>query len=399
MAAYDRTEYIEFLRQGRGREMVKVLTGVRGGGKTSLFARFMSELENEGVPEQRILYLDLSDPGMTRLFPAENLYRWILDRLSGDGRAYLFLDEAEALPDFERLADQLFRIRHFDLFLAGSSLNAAMPRLMKALSGRCLVREVYPLSFAETVSLREEPPPATELIRYIGESTFPDLSGREDFEPGLDRLISTALFHDVCADPFIRPGLLLKILRYLSPRLGSLIPLSDICYAAGRYKRPLLPGTLSAYLRILKSAGLLISAPEMRISNEGGLSEKSDARRFFFPDGAMVALWGQGSHSSYRLFRNAVAVELVRRFGAVGAARTSRGSAGLLTGRDGIPMLWQLIPDGAAPEAQKAWDAIRSAPDSVRKCVLTFTPEAFEETPGLFVRHLLPWFLHPHAAL
>lgn len=126
MAECERRDYMEFLLRNRDREMVKVLTGMRGAGKTTLLAQYIHHLRQSGVPEDRILYLDLSEPEVQRHFPQETLYRYILSRLPGGQPAYIFLDEVQELPDFARLADGLFRIRHFDLCLAGSAMDRSL---------------------------------------------------------------------------------------------------------------------------------------------------------------------------------------------------------------------------------------------------------------------------------
>lgn len=135
---------MEFLLRNRDREMVKVLTGMRGAGKTTLLAQYIHHLQQSGVPKDRILYLDLSEPEVQHRFPQETLYRYILSRLPGGQPAYIFLDEVQELPDFARLADGLFRIRHFDLCLAGSAMDRSLSSLTSLLPGRCRIRTVYP---------------------------------------------------------------------------------------------------------------------------------------------------------------------------------------------------------------------------------------------------------------
>lgn len=395
MGEYERKDCDQFLWQNKDREMVKVLTGLRGAGKTTCLARYVRRLEEAGVPEERILYMDLSDPDMQRFFPQEALYRRILAHLSGGRRAYLFLDEVQALPDFPRLADGLFRIRHFDVYLAGSGLRAALPALRAALPGRCLVKEVYPLSFAETASALPRPPEEADLLRYTEASTLPGAYGRPDGRSALDGAVSAALFHEVLGSSAIRPGLLTRLLRLLSPRLGDRVTAKDLAAAAGRAGRPLLEKTLRTYFGQLEEAGLLLPAPLVSIGEDGEAAEMTGEGRFFFPDGAMTELWGKGEDLPYRLLRNALAVELCRRYGTIETAETLRGPVDFLTGRETIPALWQLIPRGNGTEAKEKWEILQSAPEIYRKCVLTFTPEAFPEGEGVIVKPLLSWFLRP----
>lgn len=390
MPGYERRDYLEFLLQNRDREMVKVLTGLRGAGKTALLAAYIHLLEESGVPESRILYMDLSDPDMRRYFPQENLYRLILSRLHEAERAYIFLDEVQALPDFQRLADGLFRISRFDLYLAGSGLAAALPALTAALPGRCLVQPVYPLSFAEMTAADGRAPDEAALLRYVSESTLPGVTRRGAPRNELDGCVSAALLHEVL-DNAIHPGLVEKLLRLVSLRLGDCLTDRELCAAAGRAGRPLLAKTLHAAFGRLTSAGLLLSAPLLYLSAEGASDPEEPARRYIFPDGAMTSLWGTDDDRDARLLANAAAMELVRRYGAVYTVRTDRGPVDFLTGRDALPALWQLIPR-ADETAEEKLAALAGAPDTYKKCVLTLEPD-LAAPDGVFVYPLVPWFL------
>lgn len=398
MAECERRDYMEFLLRNRDREMVKVLTGMRGAGKTTLLAQYIHHLRQSGVPENRILYLDLSEPEMQRHFPQETLYRYILSRLPGGQPAYIFLDEVQELPDFARLADGLFRIRHFDLCLAGSAMDRSLSSLTSLLPGRCRIRTVYPLSFSETAAGRETPPQDRDLLRYAEGSSLPGLFHKEALHSALDTILSAALFHELCDDASLRTGLLLKILRYLAEHAGEPVAMQAMETATGRAGRPLLEKTLRSYLRCLEEAGLLLTVPSVTISD--GTLPEPDGRtiRFFFSDGAMAGLWSRRGRTEWQCLCNATAVELFRRYGAVETAASEVGPVDFLTGRREIPVLWQLIPHGDDRDAPQKWQALLAAPATCRKIVLTFTPEAFPGAPSVFVRPLLPWFLRGRPA-
>lgn len=237
MPGYERTAYMDFLLQNREREVVSVLTGMRGAGKTSLLAQYVSRLQAEGVPENRIFFADMSDPEARRFFPEEKLFREITRRFAGRKKAWVILDEAQELPGFERLADRLFRIPDLEICLAGSGLAAELPKLKKALPGRCAVKTVYPLSFQEVLSAEEDRPADAEaLLRYAEKSAMPEAAALADPRLRLDGIVSAALYHEVIGDPAVRPQLLEKLLRLLSRRAGSLLTEKELCRDAGDRK-------------------------------------------------------------------------------------------------------------------------------------------------------------------
>lgn len=392
MPGYDRRSYLNFLTQNKDREMVKVLTGMRGCGKTALLESFMHRLAEEGVPAGRILAFDLSDPAVRRLFPAENLLRCIMSQCPPGAPAYIFLDEVQELPDFERLADMLFRIRNYDIYLAGSGLSCELRRLLQVLPGRCAVKTVYPLSFQEMCSASGQTADADSLMAYAEQSSFPGVWRRDDPRREIDPIVSAALFHEVLSDPAIRHGLLLKILRYLSPRVGDLLSMAQMGKDTGRAGRPLLAKTLAAYISKLEESGLLLTMPLTAGSKEDQKKTPPRAMRFFFPDAAMMTLWGQGDHLPYRQLFNAVAVEMFRRFHKVSAMNGPEGPVDFVTENLSIRTAWQFIPNSKAPYAKPKWDTLKGLPDAWRKRVLTFYPEDFPASPDVIVYPLFPWF-------
>lgn len=392
---YIREAYLDFLRQNKDREQVKVLTGLRGGGKTSILTAYMAWLEEEGVPADEILYYDCTDPDTEALFPAETFFRAIYERVLRVGRAYIFLDEIQALEGFPQLVDHLFRLQGCDLYIAGSGLSAQLAPLQKILPGRCLIKEVFPLSFVEMVSDGEQPADVSALLDYTEGSAMPGVHDKAHPRQELDTIISAALFHEVTGDQAIRQGLLLKILGLLSKDMGSLISMDTIGKAAGRAGRPLLLKTLETYTKALEEAGLLLVLPleAVKKAEKDPLPLPPHAQRFFFPDPAMMLLFGKGDEYPYRQLFTATAMEMRRRTADLASGLTADGDIDFITGKGAFRTLWQFIPNPEAPYAEKKWNTLKKAPPVGRKRILTLAPQKFPEEPGMYVEHLFTWFV------
>lgn len=387
MLGYERNTLLAFLLQNKDREQVKILTGLRGAGKTALLHRYMARLAEEGIDESRLFYINLAAPETRARFTAHTLFRHIMTRFADRKPAYIFLDEAENFPGAEKLVDHLFRIQNFDVYLAGTSMQRTLRELGRLLPGRCLIRTVYPLSFVETLTAAREKPADETLIRYISASSMPGVWNEKDMLSQLDTIISAALFRDACGDGNIRQSLLLKILSLLAERLGESLSLTELAALAGRTGRPLLEKTLRAYLTRLADCHLLFMLPETPLEEEN--AGKSSTFRFYFPDGAMARLWAAPEELPPRLMKNAVCAELFRRESTVSAA------PGIdFTSREGsLETLWQYIPDSEDPHAEEKLAALAAAPARYKKCILTFTPEAFPKQEGILPASLLSWFL------
>ncbi len=393
MPGYRRDGYIRFLLQNKDKEQVKILSGLRGSGKTSVFRAYMEELKAAGVPEERIVYYDMSDPDTHAFFPVERLFRLIFDRFPDGRRTYIFLDEIQELPEFERLVDRLFRIQNYDLYIAGSGLSSRLDPLKKLLPGRCMVKEVFPLSFTEFLTGSETAPTVSSLLDYTEYSSMPGVHDHVHPRDELDPLISSALFHEVTSHPEIRQGLLLKILGLISPRSGELLSMETLGKAAGRAGRPLLLKTLTTYTKTLEAAGLLLACPLIPIEGEEPVTCQLSTYRFFFPDPAMMLLFGKGDEYPYRQLFTATAAEMHRRTEALFCGETLRGPVDFVTGEGAFRTLWQFIPNPEAAYAEEKWNILQSAPKNIRKCVLTLAPESFDNVPGITVQHLFTWFM------
>lgn len=393
---YTRESYLDFLRQNKDREQVKVLTGLRGSGKTAILTAYMDWLRSEGVADGRILYYDCTDPDTEVLFPAENLYRTIYEKIIGGGRAYIFLDEIQALENFPQLVEHLFRLQGCDIVIAGSGLSGALSPLQKLLPGRCLVKEVFPLSFVEMASAMEGAADVSTLLDYTEGSAMPGVHDVRNPRRELDTIISAALFHEVTGNQSIRQGLLLKILGLISRDMGDLVTMDAIGKAAGRAGRPLLLKTLETYTHALEEAGLLLTLPLTAIEKADATENVQlppHAQRFFFPDPAMMLLFGKGEEYPYRQLFTATAMEMRRRTAELACGRTKDGDIDLVTGTGAFRTLWQFIPNPEADYAEKKWKTLKSAPPIARKCVLTLAPQKLPEEKGIYVQHLFTWFV------
>lgn len=386
MLGYERTAHLTFLLQNKDREQVKILSGLRGGGKTALLFRFMEELTRMGVPESRFFYINLASPENAKGLTAHTLFRRIMTRFADREPAYIFLDEAPALPGIEKLVDHLFRIRNFDVYIAGSAMERTLGELRRLLPGRCLVRGVYPLSFTETLTAAKETPTPETLIRYVSASSMPGVWNEKDMLSQLDTIMSAALFRDACAGGNIRQGLLVKLLSLLSARLGESLPLATLAALAGRTGRPLMEKTLRAYLARLAECGLLFMLPEETLEETKG---EAKTFRFYFPDGAMARLFAAPDALPLRLMKNAVCAELFRRTESVAAAP----AVDFLSREGSLETLWQYIPDAEAEDAEAKCAALAAAPAQYKKCILTFTPEVFPAKDGVLALDILKWFL------
>ena len=381
-----RNRYLEFLIQNRNNERVKVLGGMRGSGKTQILADYRAHLASQGVPADRIFYADLSQPAYRSRSP-QDVFRQIYDTFPDGRRAYIFLDDILRFEGYEMLADRLFRIADFDLYLAADGAPRLPKKLETALPGRCLFRPVFPLSYAETVKR----PSLRSFLSYAESATLPVAFGapEETAQSLLDASAAAVLYHEVLRDARIRKATIEKILAVLSPKIGDAVTIESLMKELNRNGRAPHVDTVRAHLSALEESGLLLFAPACDIESDAPLSESKDTFRAFFPDPALMRIFGEGDDMPRRQIQSAVAVELCRRADRVLFAEAA--SIDFVTEKEGLETLYQCIPRADAPDAEPKIQTLTDAPDRFKKIILTLTPDAMPEKENILIEFLPTW--------
>ncbi len=155
----ERPQYLNFLLRNKDLPLIKVITGVRGSGKSTLFTLYKDYLTTHGVPVERIISINFEDLAFEDLQEYHALYRYITERLSPKGKNYIFLDEIQNVPQFEKVINSLFIKDNIDLYITGSNVHFLTDDLATLLDGRYVKMQMRPLSFQEFLSGLSAPMP------------------------------------------------------------------------------------------------------------------------------------------------------------------------------------------------------------------------------------------------
>ena len=183
-----RPQYMAFLNRHRDHPLIKVVSGVRRCGKSTLFQLFREQLAAEGVPAERMLTINFEDLAFEGLQEYHALYAYVCEHLTDGARTYVFLDEIQHVPQFEKAVDSLFIKDNVDLYITGSNGFFMSGELATLLSGRYVELRMLPLSFKEFCSglpSAAQTSPAALYQRYLNQSSFPYLTQVEADEEGV----------------------------------------------------------------------------------------------------------------------------------------------------------------------------------------------------------------------
>ena len=317
MPLIQREQYLEFLRRHKDQDVIKVVSGVRRCGKSTLFELFKQELLASGVKANQIISINFEDLEFEPLQEYHALHEYIVERLIPDTSVYVFLDEVQHVPQFEKVVGSLFIKPNVDIYITGSNAYFMSSDIATLLTGRYVQIEMLPLSFKEFHSAYSQQNLSDMEIYnlYIEHSSFPRLVRVEDDESideYLESILNTVVLKDIVTRLKITDvPLLLDIIKYLLANIGSLINPTKIANTLTSYGRKTDNKTVEKYLQGLKD-GLLIYEVD-RFDVKGKALLQRNAKYYVVDSAFRKFLLSRTDSDRGHILENIVYLELVRR--------------------------------------------------------------------------------------
>ena len=240
MKYINRKEYLDFLMRHKDRDVIKVITGIRRSGKSTLFEIYKDYLKSQGVNDDQIISINFEDLEFEDYREYKNLYKYIINKLNPNKMNYIFLDEIQHVKQFEKAVDSLFIKPNTDIYITGSNAYFMSGELATLLTGRYVELNVLPLSFKEFCQAYRENDNYNYAIKtlselynlYITRSSFPytaSLKDEKDIKEYLRGIYDSVLLNDVVARYKISDVMLLEsIVVFIFDSIGSPLSLKKI---------------------------------------------------------------------------------------------------------------------------------------------------------------------------
>lgn len=238
MKNIERKEYLDFLIRSKDKQIIKVISGVRRCGKSTLFGLYRDYLLENRVLSEQIIAINFEDLDFEEYTDYKKLYSYIKERLIEDKKNYIFLDEIQHVEHFEKVVDSLFIKPNTDIYITGSNAYFMSGELATVLSGRYVELKMLPLSFKEFCEGLENfnLPPMTMLQKYnkyLIESSFPytlELEGnKKNIKEYLEGIYNSIILKDVITRVKVgNPLLLESVIKFLFGNIGNLLSSSKI---------------------------------------------------------------------------------------------------------------------------------------------------------------------------
>jgi predicted AAA+ superfamily ATPase len=312
--------------------IIKVITGIRRCGKSTLLSEFKDYLKTKGVEEDNILLLNFEEREYSDFECWEDVYDYILDKLSVKGMKYVFLDEVQRIVCFEKLVDALFVKKDIDLYITGSNAFLLSSELGTLLSGRYITINLHPFSFSEYVSAFENNANTDRLFRqYMNASCFPEAVNLSISSPNMVNTYLKSLYDTVVVKDIVKRNNLRKfdtlqnILNFLFDNIGNVVSPNNITDVLRKTTgESISHNTVLKYLRYFTESYLVYP---VRLYNIKGKRLLESNYKYYIVDLGLKNILNTNSALSdlgHKL-ENIVYFELLRRGGDVYAGKSGKG--------------------------------------------------------------------------
>ena len=270
----ERKEYLDFLIKLKDKKIIKVVTGIRRCGKSTLFTLYKQYLLNNNVNENQIIHLNFENPDDNQYADWKSLYDAVKSKLITNKMNYIFLDEIQVIENFEKVVDGLFIQDNIDIYITGSNSYMLSGELATFLTGRYMQIHMLPLSFKEYLSSIDNPNELKEYQNYIETGGFPYLlsinNDKELTRNYLDGIYNTVLLKDVISRNNIKDVMILdSVIKFVFDNIGQLISTNKISNTLNSNNRKNSVNTIESYLSNLLDSYIIykISRYDIKVKN------------------------------------------------------------------------------------------------------------------------------------
>ena len=401
-----RKNYLDKLISWKDHDIIKVITGIRRCGKSTLLKQFQNYLTDNGVTEEQIISINFEDLEFEDLLDYRSLYKYVKNNLLPDKKMYVFLDEIQKVSNFEKAVDSLYIQKNVDVYITGSNAYMLSSDLSTLLSGRYIEISMLPLSFKEVYEEKggDKEEVFNQYLKYGG---FPYLTAisldEEQTNMYLEGIYNTVIIKDIeerenrkNLDPNKRKitdiVLLKSIARYLASTIGSIVSVKNVTGYLTSNGRKVSASTVDDYMEALREAFIFYPVERFDISGKKMLKTLN---KWYIVDLALRDY--MVPKKTYDLgfsLENTVYFELIRRGYRVSIGKTETAEVDFVAQKNGEMIYYQV---SASMLDQRTFERellpLKSIKDNYKKIVLTLDKFTQGHYEGIKVVNAIDWLL------
>ena len=395
-----RPSYVDKIMAYVDTPFVKILTGVRRCGKSTILKMIMSKLRECGIPESRIVsycFDSMEFEDMT----AKQMYSELKSRVSPEGKTYFFLDEMQEIKGWEKVVNSLSSDYDVDLYITGSNSRMMSSEISTYLTGRYVSFRIYTLSFAEYLTFKEQydavGDPRQELANYIRLGGFPATHLQNYTQDEVYTIVrdiyNSTIFSDIVRRNQVRKiDQLERVVKYTFNNVGNTFSAKSISDYLKAEHRALDNETVYSYLEKLEKAYLLHRCSRYDLQGKEILKTQE---KFYLADTSLrYSVLGYNADSVATSLENVVYLELCRRGYAVNIGKTSDGEIDFVATRQNEKIYVQVTQQIASEKTERReYERLLEIRDNYPKYVLRTDEFAGGNYEGIKTMHVADFLL------
>ncbi|WP_294561048.1 ATP-binding protein [uncultured Traorella sp.] len=402
----ERKDYLDQLLLWKDQNIIKVLTGIRRSGKSTILKLFQQYLMQNGIDQNQIISINFEEMEYEELLDYKKLYQYIKERFVENKRMYIFLDEIQNVPFYEKVVDSLHVKENIDIYITGSNSYIFSGQLATSLSGRYIEISVLPLSFKEYYSTINEDK-ETAFQNYMKIGGFPYIHQyqlrEEQINMYMEGIYNTVLVKDIeerinRKNYEVNPksvtdvALLKSISKYLSSVIGSPISIRSIANYFKSNERKISPNTVSGYVDALCEAYLYYPIEAMDIAGKELL--KSNKKYYIVDMGIRNFILPKQTYDLGFTIENIVYLELLRRKYIINVGRSGNAEVDFIVKRDGVYTYFQVTASMVEESTfNREIKPLKQIQDNYEKIILTLDRFTLGNYDGIKVINVIDWLL------
>lgn len=392
-----RPEYIDKLKKFKDKELIKIVTGIRRCGKSTLLELYKNYLKEIGIEQEQIISVNLEDLKYNFIKNYMDLYNYINDKLKSDKKNYVFIDEIQIIPNFQKVADSLYINKNVDLYITGSNANLLSSELATLLSGRYVEIKMLPLSFKEykeTIDIND----LEEVYkRYISLGSFPYTVQLEEDE--ISVYLGNLYNHIIIKDIMLRKGIsdetmLKSVANFALDNIGNLVSINSIANTMTSDGRQINVRTVERYLEGFTESFFLYKASRYDIKGKQYL--KTGEKYYVSDQGLRYFMLGRKLGDRGHILENIVYLELLRRGYEVYVGKVDDYEVDFVainsSGKKYVQVC-ETLKDNENKILKRELNSLQRINDNYEKMILTMDKIPVSNEEGIIVKNALEWML------
>lgn len=393
--------YLNQLVKYQDKPLIKVITGMRRCGKSTLLLLFEQHLISSGVAGDNIISINFESYEYSKINNQDDLHRLIIDRVvDKQKKHYVLLDEIQLVNSWERVINSLMIDMNADIYITGSNAHLLSSELSTLLSGRYVEIKMLPLAFCEYIDFTQADRYSglenafNNYLRYGGLPTVVELlNSPETIGPYLEGIYNTVLVKDVIVRNSVRDAALLEgILRFISANIGNIVStkkISDYLNSAGRKTTS---DTIDNYLRMLEKAYIIYKADRYDI--KGKMYLKTLEKYYIADIGIRNQLIGKHDTDYGAILENIVYLELIRRGYDVKIGKAGTKQVDFIAVKPDETIYYQVSATILSQETrERELRSLQAISDNYPKYILTMDKTVFDDFSGIRVKNIIDFLM------